>query len=154
MAKRRYIKLAFSLVELMIVVAVIGIVAAMVIPKVTNYSQEAKEAAAKENLHTLRAAIELYASKHDGIPPGYINNDPIAYSVPLGTYARDQLLNEHCLRQIPRNPFNDKATILCIRTNFEFPITGNYGYVYKPSTKTIKLDTPGTDSKGVLYSEY
>jgi prepilin-type N-terminal cleavage/methylation domain-containing protein len=151
-------KKAFSLVELMIVVAVIGILAAMAIPKVQNYSTEAKEAAAKENLQTLRATIELYASKHNGVPPGYASDDPTKFPMPVGVIARQQLLtNTHYIRTIPKNPFNGLATISCLGNNADFPAnggTGAYGYLYKPATKTIKLDAPGTDSKGMKYSDY
>jgi len=148
--------LAFSLVELMIVVAVIGILAAMVIPKVTNYSQQAKEAAAKENLHTLRAAIEVYASRHNGVPPGYMNDDPVTNPIPANIFVVNQLASARLLRKIPQNPINNKATLYCLRTEVDFPPVGtdNWGYLYKPSTKTIKLDAAGRDSKGVLYSDY
>lgn len=146
---------AFSLVELMIVVAVIGILAAMLVPKVSKYSQEAREAAAKENLRILREAIERYAAKHNGIPPGYTTNNPT--TAPIGTIAALQLINGKYLRAIPKNPINGEKSIYCLRNNVDFPVgggTGNWGYIYKPSTKTIKLDAKGKDSKGILYSDY
>jgi prepilin-type N-terminal cleavage/methylation domain-containing protein len=148
-------KKAFSLVELMIVVAVIGILAAMVVPKVQDYSAQAREAAAKENLQILRGVIELYASKHNGIPPGYMNDDPVAHPAPNAWFATTQLADSHLLRAIPKNPFNGMATLWCLPNNTDFPsATGAFGYIYKPATKTIKLDASGADSKGVNYSDY
>jgi prepilin-type N-terminal cleavage/methylation domain-containing protein len=149
-------KKAFSLVELMIVVAIIGILAAMVVPKVQDYSKQAKEAAAKENLQILRDAIELYASKHNGIPPGYINNDPVTNPSPAFPLFSSQLVGERYINRIPPNPFNGKSNIWCLRWNVDFPNsgTGTWGYLYKPSTKTLRLDAAGTDSKGIKYSEY
>ncbi|RKY11715.1 MAG: hypothetical protein DRP65_03460, partial [Planctomycetota bacterium] len=49
-------KKAFSLVELLIVVAILGILAAIVVPEFQTYTQQAKEAAAKDNLRILRNA--------------------------------------------------------------------------------------------------
>jgi prepilin-type N-terminal cleavage/methylation domain-containing protein len=149
-------KKAFSLVELMIVVAVIGILAAMVIPKVQDYTTQAKEAAAKENLHILRDAIELYATKHNGIPPGYYNNDPVHYTVPVNAYFVTQLCDAMLISTVSKNPFNGNTFVQCLRDNADFPsdATGAWGYIYKPATETIKLDAVGTDSQGIRYFDY
>ena len=32
--------------------------------------------------------------------------------------------------------------------------TGEFGWIYKPAAKTIKLDWPGTDAEGVRYYDY
>ena len=57
----------FTLIELMIVVAVIGILAAMAIPNYVNMQYRAKEASTKSNAHTLQLAVEDYAATHQGI---------------------------------------------------------------------------------------
>ncbi|MBK6732793.1 MAG: type II secretion system protein [bacterium] len=57
----------FTLIELMIVVAVIGILAALAIPNYVSMQEHAKEAGTKSNAHTLQLAIENYAVTHDGI---------------------------------------------------------------------------------------
>ena len=61
----------FTLVELMIVVAILGVLAAIVLPEFAGHIQQAKESAAKDNLRILREAIERYAADHNGVPPGY-----------------------------------------------------------------------------------
>jgi prepilin-type N-terminal cleavage/methylation domain-containing protein len=164
-------KKAFSLVELLIVVAVIGILAAMVVPKVQDYSKQAKEATAKENLLTLRAAIELYASQHNGIPPGYPNNNvsnppnQLTFILQLvratnaagavGDRGMAGFAYGPYLSKWPNNPFNNVGAATMVGVGAAFPTaTGKFGYFYQPSTKTLKLDAKGNDSKGVAFSEY
>lgn len=147
-------KRAFTLVELMIVVAILGILAAIVLPEFTTQTQQAKEAAAKANLRILREAIERYAVKNNGIPPGYSGNDTSTMPLP-GAFIY-KMKNESYLSDIPENPFNNLKTLLVIPDAGTFPADAadEYGWIYKPQTKTIKLDWPGTDSKGVLYFDY
>jgi len=95
---------AFTLVELMIVVAILGILAAIVIPEFQGHIQQAKEAAAKDNLRILRQAIERYEAQF-GIPPGYYDNDPTQPLMSVNVY-RQLVLNEKYLQAIPKNPFN------------------------------------------------
>jgi general secretion pathway protein G len=50
----------FTLVELMIVMTIIGILSAIAIPSFIQSVKKAKEAALKEDLHTMRMAIDSY----------------------------------------------------------------------------------------------
>ena len=56
----------FTLVELMIVVVIIGILAAIAIPNMIMMVGRAKEAGTKSNMHTLQVAAEDYAVAWDG----------------------------------------------------------------------------------------
>ena len=57
----------FTLIELMIVVAVIGLLAAMAIPNYVNLRDHAKEAGTRSNAHTLQLATEDFAVSNEGI---------------------------------------------------------------------------------------
>jgi prepilin-type N-terminal cleavage/methylation domain-containing protein len=59
----------FTLVELMIVVAIIGILAAVAIPKFANLIVKAKEGATKGSLGAIRSAISIYYGDNEGIYP-------------------------------------------------------------------------------------
>ncbi|MBF0211704.1 MAG: prepilin-type N-terminal cleavage/methylation domain-containing protein [Desulfamplus sp.] len=56
----------FTLIELMIVVAIIGILAAIAIPNFINYQCKAKQSEAKSNLGTIRSMQEAYFAEKNG----------------------------------------------------------------------------------------
>ncbi|MCK4751956.1 MAG: type II secretion system protein [Planctomycetes bacterium] len=149
-------KKAFTLIEILIMVSILGILASIVIPRFQSHTAEAKESTAKVNLRTLRNAIDLYATRNSGVAPGYSNNDPsqaVGYRM-----LSNHLLGDYFYRY-PKNPFNDSRTFYLIQNNADFPseaITGDltFGWVYKAATKTIRLNTAGTDSSGVRYFDY
>ena len=97
-------RIAFTLVELLILVAILGILAALALPTFQDHIEEARESAAKDNLRILRNAIEIYAGENNGVPPGYENNDQT--QTPTFRKILQQLVGIH-LSKIPKNPFND-----------------------------------------------
>ncbi len=146
---------AFSIAELVIVAAIIGILAALVTPLLSNHALEAREAAARENVQLLRGAVELYAARHRGIPPGYPDNDMA--NAPTAQQFQDQtIVQDRCLLQIPQNPFNGLNRVRIIGNDEDFPVeaTGQDGWIYQPATKIIHVDWPGTDSHGIRYFDY
>jgi prepilin-type N-terminal cleavage/methylation domain-containing protein len=148
-------KRAFSLVELMIVVAVLGILAAIVVPQFQEHSVRAKEAVAKDSLRLLRGAIELYAARHGGVPPGYKDDDP--GTAPGDSHFNRQVIVEgRYLSEMPENPFNTRQDVKMIGNSEAFPgdPSGGFGWVYQPATKTIRLDWPGTDKNAIRYFDY
>lgn len=136
-------------------VAVLGIMAAIIVPQFQSCSSRAKRAVAKDGLRTLRSAIELYAAQHNGVPPGYENDDPV--SVPTSASFNDRLVvNRAYLARVPKNPFNNLRNIRMLTNGEVFPpnpIDG-YGWVYQAATKTVRLNWPGADSSGLRYFDY
>ena len=165
-------KKAFTLVELLIVISILGIMAAIVLPIFQGHFEKAKEAAAKDNLRILRTTIEAYAAQHNGIPPGYPNGDtsaaPSALTFAYQLCGASKATGETAapgtagykygpyLSDIPKNPFNDQWGLTMIANGDSFPAapTGNLGWYYKAAEKQIKLDWAGTDSEGITYYDY
>jgi general secretion pathway protein G len=59
----------FTLVEILIVVIILGILAAIVIPQFTNASNDARNNSVASTLQTMRSQIELYKIQHGDAPP-------------------------------------------------------------------------------------
>jgi len=59
----------FTLVEIMIVVAIIALLAAIAIPNLLSAKRTANTAAAKANIRALSTAAEVYATGHNGAYP-------------------------------------------------------------------------------------
>src|SRR3989449_1967848 len=64
----------FTLVEILIVVIILGILAAIVIPQFTNASQDARKSSLVSQLQTLRSQIELYKLQHGDALPDLVTN--------------------------------------------------------------------------------
>jgi general secretion pathway protein G len=66
-------KSGFTLVEILIVVVILGILAAIVIPQFTEASTEAKTSSLVTDLQSMRSQIELYKVQHNDNLPGVTN---------------------------------------------------------------------------------
>ena len=99
LAKRK----ALSLVELVIVIVILGIIAAVAIPRISSGSKTAGESALRANLTTIRSAIECYylehkqtlpAAKGDGVnalkTQLALSNQLTKYTNADGVYSEDK----------------------------------------------------------------
>ena len=83
----------FTLIELIIVVAIIGILAVIAIPQFKTAPQKAREAVLKSDLHTLREAIDQYFA------------DKARYPESL-----EALVEAGYLREVPKDPFTNSTS--------------------------------------------
>ncbi|HKF47997.1 MAG TPA: type II secretion system protein [Terracidiphilus sp.] len=85
---KRRAQSGFTLVELMLVMAIIGILAVVAIPSYIGAVRQAREAVLKEDLHVLRSAIDSYTADKQKAPQ-----------------SLDDLKQEGYIRAIPEDPF-------------------------------------------------
>jgi prepilin-type N-terminal cleavage/methylation domain-containing protein len=70
----------FTLVELMIVVAIIGVLAAVAIPKFADMLEKSREGATKGNLSAIKSAISNYYADQQGIYPNTLDTQTMTVS--------------------------------------------------------------------------
>lgn len=97
---------AFTLIEILVVVVILGILAATVIPQFTNARVDASTSTVKSQLQTIRGQIEVYKARHSQLPPFATDGlpsdwDPLVNPVDEHTY----------LQAAPYNPFTGSAGI-------------------------------------------
>ena len=103
-------KSGFTLVEILIVVVILGILAAIVIPQFTEASTEAKFSSLCTDLQTLRSQIELYKVQHNDTPPTFANftAQMTAQTDITGAVGTDY---GPYMQKIALNQFNNDATL-------------------------------------------
>ena len=78
MHRTRHRRQGFSLMELLAVVTILGIIAAIIVPRVTTSSDTAKQKVHEHNMGTINSAIERYYITNGSWPSANLNelNDP------------------------------------------------------------------------------
>ncbi len=82
----------FTLLELMIVMTIIGLLAAIAIPSYVNNVRHAKEAVLREDLHTMRTAIDSYTVDKQKAPQ-----------------TLDDLVQAGYLKTMPKDPITSRT---------------------------------------------
>jgi general secretion pathway protein G len=129
-------KSGFTLIEILIVVIILGILAAIVIPQFTNASTSARQNSLTSQLQTVRSQIELYRMQHNDALPDLVTDwsqmtgqtdvSGAAYvsgtstTGPFGPY----------LQQAPTNPLNNKSLV-------KAAAEAGVGWVYDATTGAI-----------------
>jgi general secretion pathway protein G len=129
-------KSGFTLVEILIVVVILGILAAIVIPQFTDASTEAKTSSLASDLQTMRSQIELYKIQHNDVPPSYANFAAQMTGTTDVAGATTGTDYGPYMQKVPTNPFNDLDTL----DNSDTPGDGTAGWEYYESTGAIYAD--------------
>lgn len=100
----------FTLIELVVVIAILGILAALAVPRFTGTMENAKQKAHNSNVRTIESAINLYLSEN---PDKTINDVKI------------EDLKDDYLKEIPKFPF-DSGVEYDIRDGEVWPGEDNF----------------------------
>jgi len=165
-------KKAFTLVEILIVVIVLGILAAIVLPQFSNASAKSRASMLADDLRILRTQVMVFKSQHMDSAPGYPGGDATATPTEALFLAHMTMSSKPTcetatpgtagyrygpyLSSMPVNPLNGKATVQVIGNSAAFPGSGDdsHGWIYKPATLQVAADSPGSDEGGKSYFGY
>jgi general secretion pathway protein G len=164
-------KKAFTLIEVLVVVSILGILAAIVLPMFRGNSAQAKESVAQDAIGIMRSQIELYRFEHQGLVPGYMNGVQATTTVLTNQFIGTSSITGMAralrtpdntyvygpyLEKLPANPFNNLSTIKYVpkATVFSTAADKTTGWLYKKETAELKINWTGTDSQGKNYIDY
>ncbi|MFC1675693.1 type IV pilin protein [Planctomycetota bacterium] len=137
-------KSGFTLVEILIVVVILGILAAIVIPQFTDASTEAKEARLASDLQMMRSQIELYKIQHtDALPDTNSYAEFVTAMTVVDSDGRGPYM-----QKIPSNPFAPAAVADTVTFAATADGDNSAGWNLDPTTERFQAHDSGTCPDG------
>jgi prepilin-type N-terminal cleavage/methylation domain-containing protein len=146
----------FSLIELVIVVVIVGILAAIAIPRLSRATAGAADSSLQGSLSVMRKAIDHYSSEHGGAYPTAANfaTAMTQYTDSQGTISATPTatcIYGPYLRSIPPLPLGASKG----DSGVAAADGAGVGWIYTAATGTISANTTTeADATGKLYSAY
>lgn len=136
MSPHKRITDGLTLVEILIVVVILGVLAAIVIPEYTSAGDLAKQSNLETQLQTIRSQLERYRIQHDNTYPTIVqmfDNLVDSTGADSGTLS---VINGPYLQRKPANPFvaGSNGTVVAVAGS----AASTNGWTYDDTTGVIK----------------
>jgi prepilin-type N-terminal cleavage/methylation domain-containing protein len=153
---------AFTLVEILIVVIILAILAAIVVPQWTNVTSQARGATLLDNIQNVRAQIQVYRNEHVNYPGGANFADQM--TLPTDFSGNTAALRDAThwygpyLQQMPLNTISSLRTVRWTADPAELfaaPAAPG-GWWYNQATGEFRADLPdiAVEDSGKPFNQY
>lgn len=138
----------FTLIELVVVIMILGILAAVAVPKLLNTTSTATDNGLRQTLGVIRDAIELHAAQNPFKLPGADGNET-TFKNDLKPYLRG------VFPKCPVGKKDDAVAFVNVDTNSDLTPDGTTGWMYNTKDGRFIANTSDTSSDGVTtYDKY
>lgn len=134
-------RVGFTLVELVVVILILGILAAVAVPRLIGTTGAAAESALGQTLRVVRGAIEIYAAHNPGTLPGADGSE--------STFKND--LKPYLGGEFPNCPVGKKdASVALVDVSADAALTpdGSTGWMFNKKDGRFIANSSGTSSDG------
>ena len=148
---------AFTLVEILIVVIILGILATIIIGAFQNATSDASVNSLKDNLRNIRSQLQLYLAQHGSYPAlATFESQMTQYTDFDGNVSPTRTATHQYGPYILQMPALPVGTQKGKRGVTSMTYTAGYGWGYDPTNGAFKANLPDTDvdSDGVAFNTY
>lgn len=141
----------FTLVEVLIVVVILGILAATVLPQFSQASKDAKESAVVQNLQMIRHQVGLFKFQHEGKLPADASTDGVAFANQMTQKttiagvvdATNGNFGPYIIGQVPPNAYNNSRTVAVKNGPLvvaDYDGSGGHGWAFSSTTGEVRAN--------------
>ena len=140
----------FTLIELMIVVAIIGILAAIAIPRFAQMLEKSREGATKGNLGSIKSAASIYYGDTQGSWPSTLQS----YSTYAFSKYLDSISTVKVTGAFVAGSTSPAGNLVTMTTQSSVPAGSGTGWLYDSNFGSVYVNSTVRDSKQLPYSFY
>ncbi|AHL73700.1 secretion system protein G [Stutzerimonas stutzeri] len=133
----------FTLIEIMVVVVILGILAALVVPQVMNRPDQAKVTVAKGDIKAISAALDMYKLDNYSYPSTQQGLDALVEK-PGGNPQPKNWNRDGYLKRVPKDPWGNEYQYLSPGTQGQFDLY-SYGADGKQGGSELNTDIGSWD---------
>ena len=138
MKLQRYRQGGFTLIEIMVVVVILGILAALVVPQVMSRPDQAKVTVAKGEIKAIAAALDMYKLDNFSYPSTQQGLEALV-SRPSGSPQPRNWNADGYLKRLPKDPWGNEYQYLAPGTKGPYDLF-SYGADGKPGGSELNAD--------------
>ncbi|MUT70709.1 type II secretion system major pseudopilin GspG [Stutzerimonas frequens] len=133
----------FTLIEIMVVVVILGILAALVVPQVMSRPDQAKVTVAKGDIKAIAAALDMYKLDNFAYPSTQQGLDALVKK-PSGSPQPKNWNRDGYLKRLPKDPWGNGYQYLSPGTQGQFDLY-SFGADGKPGGSDLNADIGNWD---------